>query len=81
MPKKKLDVSAAFTELEEIARFFERGETDIDAGIEKVARASELAKELRERLDEAENTIREIREGSGMSGSAPQKQDDEEDVF
>jgi len=61
--KKKtgLDFAKGFAELEEITQWFERGEPDLDQGLEKFKRATELAKALRGRLTEAENTIKEIR--------------------
>ena len=65
MPKKKTDGSFAkgFAELEEIASWFEQGEPDLDKGLEKYERATELAKQLKERLTMAENKIKEIRNG------------------
>lgn len=64
MAKKKsdLDFAASFQELEEITRWFERGEPDLEQGLQKFARASELSKLLRERLTEAENVIKEVRQ-------------------
>jgi exodeoxyribonuclease VII small subunit len=63
MAKKKLetDFGKGFTELEEIAAWFEQGEPDLDAGLKKFERAMELSKTLRERLTQAENTIKEIK--------------------
>jgi exodeoxyribonuclease VII small subunit len=63
MPKKKaeFDFGKGFQELEEIAQWFERGEPDLDKGIAKFERATELAKALKDRLTEAENKIKEIR--------------------
>lgn len=63
MPKKKSDkdFGSSFQELEEIARWFEQGEPDLEKGLEKFERAMNLAKELKARLLEAENTIKEIR--------------------
>lgn len=63
-PKKKtdMDFSKGFAELEEIAAWFEQGEPDLEEGMKKYERASELAKVLKARLDEAENKIKEIRE-------------------
>ncbi len=63
MTKKKteLDFGNAFNELEEIAGWFERGEPDLDKGIEKFERAMELSKVLKERLKDAENRVKEIR--------------------
>lgn len=63
MAKKKgtIDFGKHFAELEEIVQWFDRGEPDLDSGLEKFARATVLAKALKERLTEAENTIKEIR--------------------
>ena len=61
MPSKKLDFGKSFTELEEIAEWFEKGEPDLDKGLEKFERAMELAQVLKERLKQAENKIKEIK--------------------
>ncbi len=61
MVKKKLDFAASYRELEELSAWFERGEPDLDVGMEKFARAQELVKVLQERLQEAEQTIQQIR--------------------
>lgn len=62
MAKKKSDLefAASFQELEDIAHWFERGEPDLEQGLQKFTRASELAKALRERLVEVENIIKEV---------------------
>ncbi|MEK7473744.1 MAG: exodeoxyribonuclease VII small subunit [Patescibacteria group bacterium] len=64
MVKKKNDIDFAkgFEELEHIASWFEQGEPDLEEGMKKYERASELAKALKMRLDQAENKIKEIRE-------------------
>ncbi len=63
MTKKKIEIDFAksFAELEEIAAWFEEGEPDLDEGMKRYERASELAKGLKEKLDEAENRIKEIK--------------------
>lgn len=63
-PKKKseIDFSKGFEELEHIAAWFEEGEPDLEQGLEKFERATELSKTLRSRLEEAENKIKEIRD-------------------
>lgn len=68
-PKKKFDVATAYKELEELAQWFEKGEPDIDVGLEKFKRAHELARALQERLQEAEHVIREVR-GAQAQGEA-----------
>jgi len=60
-PKKKGDVKKGFTELEEITAWFEEGGGDLDEGLQKFERAVTLAKELQNRLKEAENTIRDMK--------------------
>ena len=65
MPKKeikKIDVAQGFAELESIAEWFEKGDGHLDDGLKKFERAMEIAEVLKKRLDEAENTIREIRD-------------------
>lgn len=63
MTKKKQDIdfAKAFEELEQIAAWFEEGEPDLDEGMKRYERASELAKALKAKLDEAENRIKEIK--------------------
>lgn len=63
MAKKKsdVDVAHAFKELEEISTWFEQAEPDLDEGLKRFERAMELSAALRERLQEAENTIKEIK--------------------
>lgn len=65
MPAKKdtkaIDVAKGFSELEEIATWFEQGEDDLDQGLKKFERAMEIADALKKRLDAAENTIKDIK--------------------
>jgi exodeoxyribonuclease VII small subunit len=65
MAKKKDDFSAQFAELEELARWFEQGEPDLDQGLEKFERAMTLSKSLKERLAQAETVIKDIRAQQG----------------
>jgi exodeoxyribonuclease VII small subunit len=63
-PKKEskdIDVTKGFHELEEIADWFERGETDLDKGLEKFERAMLVADALKTRLSAAENKVKEIK--------------------
>jgi exodeoxyribonuclease VII small subunit len=60
-PKKEIDVSKGFQELEEIAAWFEQGETDLDKGLEKFERAMTVADALKKRLAIAENKVKEIK--------------------
>lgn len=56
-----MDFSKGFSELEAIASWFEQGEPDLEQGLKKYERASELAKGLKAKLDQAENRIKEIK--------------------
>ncbi len=59
---KELDVAKGFAELEEISAWFERGEADVDAGLQKFERAMLVADALKKKLDEAENKVKEIKQ-------------------
>ncbi|MBU0540726.1 exodeoxyribonuclease VII small subunit [Patescibacteria group bacterium] len=68
MPKKetkKIDVAKSFEELEALADWFEKGDGDLDQGLQKFEKAMEIADALRKRLDEAENKVKEIKERFG----------------
>jgi exodeoxyribonuclease VII small subunit len=63
-PKKDasaVDMSSGFKELEDIASWFERGEADVDKGLEKFERAMQIADVLKKRLATAENKVKEIK--------------------
>lgn len=59
--RSDVDVAHSFKELEEISQWFETSEPDLDEGLKRFERAMELSSALRERLEEAENTIKEIK--------------------
>ncbi len=65
MPPKKetrsVDVAKGFKELEEIAAWFERGDADLDQGLQKFERAMVIADALKQRLAQAENKVKEIK--------------------
>lgn len=61
MTKPKQSFAKAFQELEEITRWFERDDVDLEEGIAKFERGMILASELRERLKSAEVKIEQIR--------------------
>ena len=65
MPPKKeskdIDVAKGFQELEEIAAWFEKGDTDLDQGLGKFERAMAIADVLKKRLMLAENKVKEIK--------------------
>jgi exodeoxyribonuclease VII small subunit len=59
--KTSMDVAHGFTELENIASWFEEGKDDLDEGLKKFERAMTIAQALKKRLDEAEQTIRDMK--------------------
>jgi exodeoxyribonuclease VII small subunit len=57
----KFDFSKAITELEEINRWFQSEEIDLDTGLAKFRRGLELIKICRGRLKQVENEFIEIK--------------------
>ncbi len=55
--KKQAAFAEQFAELEEITRWFERGDVDLDEGLKKYERGLALAAVCRDRLKEIENTV------------------------
>lgn len=55
--KKQALFAEQFSELEEITRWFERGDADLDEGLKKYERGLALASQCRARLQEIENTV------------------------
>ncbi len=69
---KKANFAEAFKELEEIVRWFESSEVDLEEGLKKFERGLELAKKCRGRLAEVENKVTQIKEKfSGFADDAP----------
>lgn len=59
--KAKMDFGEAFAELERITDWFDRGEIDLEEGLEKFERGLELAATLKRRLRAVENRVEEIK--------------------
>lgn len=77
---KKTNFAEAFKELEEIVRWFESSEVDLEEGLKKFERGLELAKKCRGRLAEVENKVTQIKEKfSGFAEDAAPPETDEED--
>jgi exodeoxyribonuclease VII small subunit len=55
--KKQAPFAEQFSELEEITRWFERGDVDLDEGLKKYERGLALAALCKDRLREIENTV------------------------
>lgn len=53
--------SADFKELEDIVRWFESNEVDLEEGLKKFERGLELAKKCRARLKDVENKVTQIK--------------------
>jgi len=60
---KKFDFTSAIAELEEINRWFQGEDIDLDEGLAKFRRGLELIKKCKERLKQAENEFVEIKKG------------------
>jgi exodeoxyribonuclease VII small subunit len=58
---KKTNFAEAFNELEEIVRWFESSEVDLEEGLKKFERGLELAQKCRGRLKEVENKVTQIK--------------------
>lgn len=70
MVKKKQSFAEAYEELQALTAWFERGEPDLDQGLEKMTRAKALAAELKERLVEAETVVNQMTEKEQVSEEA-----------
>ena len=77
---KKANFAEAFKELEEIVRWFESSEVDLEEGLKKFERGLELAKKCRVRLAEVENKVTQIKEKfADLSAEAPPEEEEEEE--
>lgn len=61
MAKAKINFEKAVEELEAITEWFEGSEVDLDEGLKKFERALELASACKEKMDEFENKVKEIK--------------------
>jgi len=61
MPPKKLPFAKAFEELEEITRWFEEEEVDVEEGLKKFERGLELAHVCKTYLSDVEHKVEEIK--------------------
>lgn len=67
------DFSKTINELEEINRWFQNEDVDLDAGLTKFRRGLELIKKCRERLSQVENEFIEIKKEFGTEEKAQEK--------
>lgn len=63
--KPKVSFAKLYAELEQITRYFEREDVDLEEGLAKFERGMAIANELRERLASAEVKIEEVRKRFG----------------
>lgn len=61
MPKKQVNFADAFSELEELTRWFEEEEIELDEGMKKFERGLELAKVCKDKLKEVENNVTKLK--------------------
>jgi exodeoxyribonuclease VII small subunit len=76
---KKANFAEAFKELEEIVRWFESSEVDLEEGLKKFERGLELAKKCRTRLADVENKVTQIKEKFSNLADTVVPQEDDED--
>jgi len=58
---KKIDLKKNLTDLADIVKWFEdKKDVDLDASLEKVREAAKIIKESRTRIQDVENSFREI---------------------
>jgi exodeoxyribonuclease VII small subunit len=69
MTAKPFQFEAALAELEEITRWFESSDVDLDAGLAKFERGMELAAQLKQHLQSVENRVEKIKARFGDSAA------------
>lgn len=71
--EKTFDFTKAIEELEEINRWFQNEEINLDEGLAKFRRGLELIKKSRERLKQVENEFREIKKEFSEEETEPEE--------
>ena len=71
--EEAFDFAKAMAELEEINRWFQSQEIDLDEGLRKFRRGLALIKKSRQRLGEVENEFEEIKKEFGKESSLDNK--------
>ena len=71
--EEAFDFAKAMTELEEINRWFQNQEIDLDEGLAKFRRGLALIKKSRQKLAEVENEFEEIKKEFGGESSLADK--------
>lgn len=76
MTNQDFDFKKSITELEEINRWFQEEEVDLDEGLRRLKRGKDLIQKCRDRLKNVENEFIKIKEEFNESDSV--KKPDEE---
>jgi exodeoxyribonuclease VII small subunit len=74
---EKFDFKKAIEDLEEINRWFQSADIDLDEGLEKLKKGKELISKCQKRLTEAENEFVKIRDDLGGAEEATEIKTDE----
>ncbi|MFH2062734.1 MAG: exodeoxyribonuclease VII small subunit [bacterium] len=62
-----IDFGRSYAELEEIIKWFDSGEIDLDEGLKRFERGLDLAQRCRQRLTEVETRVNELKVKFGES--------------
>jgi len=62
MAEEKFNFTKAYQEIEEINKWFQKEDIDLDEALKKYKRGMELVKKCKERLQNTENTFEEIKQ-------------------
>ena len=81
MSTKKPTFAEAFTELEAITEWFETQNVDLDEGVKKFERGLELAKMLKEKLSDVENTVVTLKKKFSALESSSENSDNIENTL
>lgn len=71
MTSQQPDFAKAIKELEEINKWFQSEDIDLDQGLEKLKRGKELINKLRGRLKDVENEFTKIRDDFSTEEATP----------
>jgi exodeoxyribonuclease VII small subunit len=71
MSEKKFEFDQAMAELEQITRWFESTEVNLDQGLAKFERGMELSTKLKEHLSLVENRVEKIKAKFAPAAGAP----------
>ena len=76
MTNQTFNFETALKELEDITRWFESSDADLDQGLVKFERGMELASQLKSHLTSVENRVEKIKQRFSAAPPAPTNQAD-----